>query len=136
MGQIQISKFAFGIGRGVSSPIGGTSNREASTPSVSEIALSKLLDEATGGLSKEAYNGAGKATAVISFVLEGVHAHDLGTILDSEGVAVRTGHHCAMPLMERLDVPATARASLGLYNTREDIDALVEGIALAKRFFA
>jgi type VI secretion system secreted protein Hcp len=68
VGQILISKFAFGIGRGVSSPIGGTSNREASTPSVSEIALSKLLDEATGGLIKEAYNGAGKATAVISFV--------------------------------------------------------------------
>jgi cysteine desulfurase/selenocysteine lyase len=73
---------------------------------------------------------------VLSFELENLHPHDLGTILDREGIAIRVGHHCAMPLMARLDVPATARASLGLYNTKEDIDALVEGIAIAKRFFA
>jgi cysteine desulfurase/selenocysteine lyase len=79
---------------------------------------------------------AAQRSGVISFELENIHPHDLGTILDREGIAIRVGHHCAMPLMERLDVPATARASLGLYNTREDIDALVEGIALAKRFFA
>jgi len=73
---------------------------------------------------------------VMSFVLEDVHPHDLGTVLDHEGIAIRAGHHCAMPLMERLGVPATVRASLGLYNNEADIDALVEAIYLAKRFFA
>ena len=66
--------------------------------------------------------------AVISFVLEGVHPHDIGTILDREGIAVRTGHHCAQPLMMRFNVPATGRASFGLYNTREEADALVAGL--------
>ena len=66
--------------------------------------------------------------AVISFVLEGVHPHDIGTILDQEGVAIRTGHHCAQPLMMRFNVPATGRASFGLYNTREEADALVAGL--------
>lgn len=73
---------------------------------------------------------------VISFELEGIHPHDLGTFLDHEGIAIRVGHHCAMPLMVRLDVPATARVSFGFYNTTADIDALVEAIYLAKRFFA
>lgn len=73
---------------------------------------------------------------VFSFMLDGIHPHDLGTFLDREGIAIRVGHHCAMPLMQRLGVPATARASFGLYNSREDIDALIEGITLAKRFFA
>ena len=66
--------------------------------------------------------------AVISFVLEGVHPHDIGTILDREGIAIRTGHHCAQPLMMRFNVPATGRASFGLYNTREEADALVAGL--------
>ncbi|HEV7919884.1 MAG TPA: cysteine desulfurase [Thermoanaerobaculia bacterium] len=66
--------------------------------------------------------------AVISFVLEGVHPHDIGTILDQEGIAVRTGHHCAQPLMMRFNVPATGRASFGLYNTREEADALIAGL--------
>jgi cysteine desulfurase / selenocysteine lyase len=65
---------------------------------------------------------------VISFVMEGIHPHDIGTILDQEGMAVRTGHHCAQPVMERYGIPATARASFALYNTREEIDALVRGI--------
>jgi cysteine desulfurase/selenocysteine lyase len=65
---------------------------------------------------------------VLAFVLEGAHAHDVGTILDTQGVAVRAGHHCTMPLMERFDIPATARASFALYNTREDVDALVAGL--------
>jgi len=76
----------------------------------------------------------GKAS-VISFVMEGVHAHDLGTILDTEGVAVRAGHHCAQPLMERFGLTATARASLALYNTREDVDALVRGLETARGIF-
>jgi len=73
---------------------------------------------------------------VLSFVLEGVHPHDAGTILDREGVAVRTGHHCAQPVMERFGVAATTRASLAFYNTREDIDALVAGIHKVKELFA
>jgi cysteine desulfurase/selenocysteine lyase len=66
--------------------------------------------------------------AVLSFTLEGVHPHDVGTVLDREGVAVRTGHHCAQPVMDFFKVPATSRASFGLYNTREEVDVLVEGI--------
>lgn len=65
---------------------------------------------------------------VVSFVLEGVHPHDIGTILDQEGIAIRTGHHCAQPLMMRFNVPATGRASFGLYNTRDEIDALARGL--------
>jgi cysteine desulfurase/selenocysteine lyase len=65
---------------------------------------------------------------VLSFVMEDIHPHDIGTILDSEGIAVRTGHHCAQPVMQRFGIPATARASFGLYNTREEVDALVKGI--------
>ena len=62
---------------------------------------------------------------MLSFVLDGIHPHDIGTILDREGVAIRAGHHCAMPVMQRFGVPATARASFAFYNTKEDIDALV-----------
>jgi cysteine desulfurase/selenocysteine lyase len=74
--------------------------------------------------------------AVLSFVLEGIHPHDIGTILDREGIAVRTGHHCAQPLMQRYDVPATARASFGLYNTRQEVHALVEGLHKVQEVFA
>jgi cysteine desulfurase/selenocysteine lyase len=70
--------------------------------------------------------------AVVSFTMQGIHPHDLGTILDSEGVAIRTGHHCAMPVMEFYGVPATARASFAFYNTRAEIDRLVDALALAR----
>jgi cysteine desulfurase / selenocysteine lyase len=73
---------------------------------------------------------------VLSFVIEGIHAHDVGTILDQQGIAVRTGHHCAMPVMERFSVPATTRASLAFYNTREEMDALVAGIHQALEVFS
>jgi len=73
--------------------------------------------------------------AVLSLVMDGVHPHDLGTILDREGVAIRSGHHCAQPLMERYDVPATARASLALYNDRSDVDALVAALHVAREMF-
>ena len=76
----------------------------------------------------------GKA-AVVSFVVEGVHPHDLGTVLDHEGVAVRAGHHCTQPLMERFSVPATTRASFGLYNTREEVDRLAAGVRTAISVF-
>jgi cysteine desulfurase / selenocysteine lyase len=74
-------------------------------------------------------------TSVLSFVIDGVHPHDIGTILDREGIAIRAGHHCAQPLMDRFGVPATARASLALYNTREEIDALVAGICKVLEVF-
>lgn len=72
---------------------------------------------------------------VLSFVMEGVHPHDIGTILDRQGVAIRSGHHCTMPLMERFGVSATARASFALYNTRQDVDALVAAILQVKEVF-
>ncbi|HSL20407.1 MAG TPA: cysteine desulfurase [Vicinamibacterales bacterium] len=73
---------------------------------------------------------AARKASILSFVMEGIHPHDIGTIVDREGVAIRTGHHCAQPLMERFSVPATARASLAMYNTREELDTL--GAALRK----
>lgn len=73
---------------------------------------------------------------ILSFALDGVHPHDIGTILDHEGVAIRTGHHCAMPLMQRLRLPATARASFACYNTRDDVDALIRGIQKVREMFA
>ena len=78
---------------------------------------------------------AARKAGVVSFLLEGVHPHDIGTILDSEGIAIRTGHHCAQPVMERLGIPATARASLAFYNTPAEIDALVRGLAKVKELF-
>jgi cysteine desulfurase/selenocysteine lyase len=72
---------------------------------------------------------------VLSFVLDHVHAHDVGTILDQEGVAVRAGHHCAMPVMQRFGVPATTRASFAFYNTVEEIDALVRAIHRVLKVF-
>ncbi|MEM7480419.1 MAG: cysteine desulfurase [Acidobacteriota bacterium] len=74
--------------------------------------------------------------AVLSFVMEGAHAHDVGTVLASRGVAVRAGHHCAQPLMRRLGVPATTRASFALYNCRQDVDALAEGLRTVRQLFA
>jgi len=73
---------------------------------------------------------------VLSFIMEGIHPHDIGTVLDQEGVAIRTGHHCSQPVMQRFDIPATARASFALYNTREEIDALVAGIEKVREVFA
>jgi cysteine desulfurase/selenocysteine lyase len=74
-------------------------------------------------------------TGVLSFVLEGIHPHDAGTVLDQLGIAVRTGHHCAQPVMARFDVPATTRASLAPYNTKSELDALADGIRHAQRLF-
>ena len=74
--------------------------------------------------------------AVLSFAVDGIHPHDMGTILDQYGVCVRAGHHCAQPLMKRLGVPATTRASIGIYNTKADVDALVNAINKAKELFS
>jgi cysteine desulfurase/selenocysteine lyase len=73
--------------------------------------------------------------SILSFVLDGVHPHDIGTILDRRGVAIRAGHHCAMPLMQRFGIAGTARASFALYNTREEVDALIAGIEEVRRMF-
>jgi cysteine desulfurase / selenocysteine lyase len=78
---------------------------------------------------------AARKAAIVSFTLAGVHAHDVGTILDNEGIAVRAGHHCAMPVMERFGVSGTARASFALYNTFDEIDALIAGIERVRRMF-
>ncbi len=78
---------------------------------------------------------AAQKTAVVSFVLEGIHPHDIGTILDQHGIAIRTGHHCAQPVMEFYKVAATARASFALYNTRAEVDRLAEGIEKVKEVF-
>jgi cysteine desulfurase / selenocysteine lyase len=92
-------------------------------------ALSNLPDIRLIGTARE-------RAAVLSFVLDGVHPHDIGTILDQEGIAVRTGHHCAQPLMLRFGVPATVRASFALYNTEAEVDALVAGIEKVRGVFA
>jgi cysteine desulfurase/selenocysteine lyase len=75
------------------------------------------------------------SAGIVSFAMDGVHPHDIGTILDEGGVAIRAGHHCAQPLMAALGVPATARASFGIYNVPEDIDRLADGIARVARIF-
>ena len=80
--------------------------------------------------------GALRRTGVLSFVMEGVHPHDAGTILDREGVAVRTGQHCAQPVMDRYGVTATIRASLAIYNTRDDIDAMMRALERVRGVFA
>ena len=79
---------------------------------------------------------AAEKASVLSFVIDDVHPHDIGTILDQEGIAVRTGHHCAQPVMERFGIPATVRASFAMYNTRAEVDALVRGIRKVREVFA
>jgi cysteine desulfurase/selenocysteine lyase len=98
-----------------------------------------LLNYATERLSSlsgiRLIGQAAQKAAVLSFLVDGIHPHDLGTILDTEGVAIRAGHHCAMPLMTRFGIPGTARASLALYNTADDVDALVTGLRKAQQLF-
>jgi cysteine desulfurase / selenocysteine lyase len=100
----------------------------------------ELLEYATARLARVAgvriIGTSAHKASVVSFVLDGVHPHDIGTILDSEGIAIRTGHHCAMPVMDFFKVPATARASLSFYNTFEEIDRLVVALEQARRLLA
>jgi cysteine desulfurase/selenocysteine lyase len=96
-----------------------------------EFATARLLDVEGLRIIGTAREKAG----VISFVLEGVHPHDVGTILDQEGIAIRTGHHCAQPVMERFGIPATARASFALYNTRAEVEALAAGLRRVREVF-
>ena len=101
-----------------------------------EAALVRELREALREANDVTLFGPEDSAGIVSFALEGVHPHDLGTILDEEGVAIRAGHHCAQPLMDHLGVPATARASFGLYSNSEDIAALLRGIERTRRIFA
>jgi cysteine desulfurase/selenocysteine lyase len=99
----------------------------------------ELLEYGTRALSQvpglTIVGTAREKASVLSFTLAYAHPHDVGTILDAEGIAIRTGHHCAQPVMERFGIPATARASLAFYNTREEIDALVSGLAKVQAVF-
>ena len=98
--------------------------------------LAYLMEQLSGVKGLRLVGTAHHKAGVQSFVIDGVHPHDLGTIVDQEGVAIRTGHHCAMPVMERFHLPATARASLAFYNTREDVEALVQALAKARGVLA
>jgi len=100
-----------------------------------EARLVASLREALRGMTDVRLFGPEDSAGIVSFALEGIHPHDLGTILDEENVAIRAGHHCAQPLMERLGVPATARASFGLYSDEDDVAALLRGIERTKRIF-
>jgi len=100
-----------------------------------EARLVKSLREELRAMNSVTLFGPEDSAGIVSFALEGVHPHDLGTILDEENVAIRAGHHCAQPLMDHLGVPATARASFGLYNEEADIAALLKGIERTRRIF-
>ena len=101
-----------------------------------EIELLDYADEQASQVSGLNFIGTAKnKTSILSFTLDGIHPHDIGTILDGEGVAIRAGHHCAMPVMERFNIPATARASFAFYNTRHEIDALIQAIDKCQKVF-
>ncbi len=101
-----------------------------------ESGLAATLRDELRSLNSVRLFGPDESAGIVSFAIEGVHPHDLGTILDEENVAIRAGHHCAQPLMDHLGVPATARASFGLYSDESDIDALLRGIDRTTRIFA
>lgn len=100
----------------------------------------ELLDYATRAVlaipGLKLIGTAGRKTSILSFTLDKIHPHDIGTILDNDGIAIRAGHHCAMPVMEHFRVPATARASLAFYNTRKEVDRLVESLYKCKEMFS
>ena len=100
-----------------------------------ESALARLLRDELRSLNSVTLYGPEESAGIVSFAIEGVHPHDLGTILDEENVAIRAGHHCAQPLMDHLGVTATARASFGLYSDETDIAALLRGIDRTQRIF-
>ena len=100
-----------------------------------ELALVRQTREELRQINSVRLFGPDDAAGIVSFAMEGVHPHDIGTILDEEGVAIRAGHHCAQPLMDHLGVAATARASFGLYNDEHDVAALVRGLERVKRIF-
>lgn len=100
-----------------------------------EAALVTRLRRELGAMNDVTLFGPSDSAGIVSFAIDGIHPHDLGTILDEASVAIRAGHHCAQPLMDYLGVPATARASFGVYSTDADVDALLEGIDRTRRIF-
>ncbi len=100
-----------------------------------EAALVTATREALGSINTVRLFGPDDSAGIVSFAVDGVHPHDIGTILDESGVAIRAGHHCAQPLMEALGVPATARASFGVYNDLADVEALVRGVERVRKIF-
>ncbi|APE27463.1 aminotransferase class V-fold PLP-dependent enzyme [Aurantiacibacter gangjinensis] len=100
-----------------------------------EAKLVAQTREALRGMNDVTLYGPEDSAGIISFMLQGIHPHDLGTILDEENVAIRAGHHCAQPLMEHYGIPATARASFGIYSSEDDVAALIRGIERTKRIF-
>jgi cysteine desulfurase / selenocysteine lyase len=100
-----------------------------------ESALVTQTREALREFNSVTLFGPEKSAGIVSFAVEGVHPHDIGTILDEEGVAIRAGHHCCQPLMDHLGVPATARASFGVYSDESDVAALIRGIERVQRIF-
>jgi len=123
---------AIGIGNAIDcvSALGLTSIMEHE-----EALLSYATEKLKAINSIRIIGNASKKAAIISFVMGDIHPHDIGTILDRQGVAVRTGHHCAQPVMERYDIPATVRASFALYNTFEEIDSLASSLSKVKEIF-
>jgi cysteine desulfurase/selenocysteine lyase len=100
-----------------------------------EQALVRSARDSLSSINSVRLFGPEDAAGIVSFAVEGVHPHDIGTILDESRVAIRAGHHCAQPLMAHLGVDATARASFGVYNGRQDVEALVRGIERVTRIF-
>ncbi len=113
----------------------GTIDRQAAAAHEAEL-LERTLELADGVEGLRRVGRPAHAAGIFSFLLEGTHPSDVGMLLDQQGIAVRTGHHCAQPLMDRLGIPGTVRASYSIYNTQEDVTRLFEGIHKAKRLFA
>jgi cysteine desulfurase / selenocysteine lyase len=113
---------------------------EGIAPAAREAHESALLEQARTALAAiqgvRVFGDPTRRAGVVSFAVEGIHPHDIGTLLDAEGIAIRVGHHCAQPLMRRLGVPATARASFAFYNTPDEVESLVAAVHKARRFFA
>ena len=120
---------------GLAAAVEYLNNLDRAEVAAHETSLLNYIEHRASDMGQIRHIGCGaKRTGVFSFLLDGAHPADLGTLLDQQGIAVRTGHHCAQPLMERLAIPGTVRASIALYNTKEDIDRLFEGIEKAKQF--
>ncbi len=114
---------------GLGAAVDYLSGLDASGRAAHEEDLLRIATQTIGSLPRVRLVGTARdKTSVVSFVIDGVHPHDIGTVLDRDGIAIRAGHHCAQPLMDRFGVAATARASLALYNTREEIDILAAGL--------
>jgi cysteine desulfurase/selenocysteine lyase len=101
---------------------------------VTQYALEKFAR--LNGVTTYGPKDVSKRAGVVSFTIEGAHPHDIASILDAEGICIRSGHHCAQPLMERFDLPATARASFYIYNDLDDVDALIAGVKRVQEVFA